>query len=124
MFLGRIILSSLLILCLCACGNGHDGISQNNLTLTSSTFSNEKNEDLKNTINDTMMALKNLDMDKFNAYTNNRQIMVTPWGTENVEYTLFGELSKEKEVDSDKDLVYQLDNEIIKNLSWEILDIV
>ena len=124
MFLGRIILSSLLILCLCACGNGHDGISQNNLTLTSSTFSNEKNEDLKNTINDTMMALKNLDMDKFNAYTNNRQIMVTPWGTENVEYTLFGELSEEKEVDSDKDLVYQLDNEIIKNLSWEILDIV
>lgn len=47
-------------------------------------------------------------MDKFNAYTNNRQIMVTPWGTENVEYTLFGELSEEKEVDSDKDLVYQL----------------
>ena len=124
MFLGRIILSSLLILCLCACGNGHDGISENNLTLTSSTFSNEKNEDLKNTINDTMMALKNLDMDKFNAYTNNRQIMVTPWGTENVEYTLFGELSEEKEVDSDKDLVYQLDNEIVKNLSWEILDIV
>lgn len=124
MFLGRIILSSLLILCLCACGNGHDGISENDLTLTSSTFSNEKNEDLKNTINDTMMALKNLDMDKFNAYTNNRQIMVTPWGTENVEYTLFGELSEEKEVDSDKDLVYQLDNQIVKNLSWEILDIV
>ena len=124
MFLGRIILSSLPILCLCACGNGHDGISENGLTLTSTAFSNENNEDLKNTINDTMMALKNLDMDKFNAYTNNRQTMVTPWGTENVEYTLFGELCEEKEVDSDEDLVYQLDNEIVKNLSWEILDIV
>lgn len=123
MSLGRIILSSLLILSLCACGNGHDGIYENDLTLTSSTFSNEKNDDLKNTINNTMMALKNLDIDKFNTYTNNKQIMVTPWGTENVEYTLFGELTEEQEVDSDKDLVYQLDNEIVKNLSWEILDI-
>nr|WP_304056623.1 hypothetical protein [Enterocloster clostridioformis] len=123
MSLGRIILSSLLILSLCACGNGYDGISGNDLSLTSSTFSNEETEDLKNTINDTMMALKNLDMDKFNAYTNNRQIMVTPWGTENVEYTLFGELSDEQEVASDKELAYQLDNEIVKNLSWEILDV-
>ena len=123
MSLGRIILGSLLILSLCACGNGHDGISENDLTLTSSTISNEKNEDLKNTVNDVMMALKNLDIDKFNAYTNNKQIMVTPWGSENVEYTLFGELSEEQGVDFDKNLVYQLDNEIVKNLSWEILDI-
>lgn len=123
MSLGRIILSSFLILSLCACGNGHNGISKNDLTSTTPTFSDEKNEDLKNTINNTMMALKNLDIDKFNAYTNNKQIMVTPWGTENVEYTLFGELSEEQKVNSDKDLVYQLDNEIVKNLSWEILDI-
>lgn len=40
--------------------------------------------------------------------------MVTPWGSENVEYTLFGELSEEQGVDFDKNLVYQLDNEIVK----------
>lgn len=123
MSLGRVILSGLLILSLCACGNGYDDISGNDLSLTSSTISTEETGDLKNTINDTMTALRNLDMDKFNAYTNNRQIMVTPWGTENVEYTLFGELSDELEGVSNKELAYQLNNEIVKNLSWEIIDV-
>lgn len=121
---GRIVLGSLLILSLCACnGNVHDQISENSFSLTDSILSDEENEDLKNTVNDAMKALKNLDMDHFNTYTNNKQIMVTPWGDENTEYTMFGELCEEQQTNSDKNLVYQLDKEIVKNLSWEILEI-
>ena len=112
----RFALACLLALCLCSCGKG------NVLALDGQRASNEENIELENIINDAMTALKNLDMETFNDYTNNKQTMVTPWGGENVEYTLFGELSVEQHTDTENDSVYQLDKEIVKNLSWEILD--
>lgn len=119
----RIILSGVLILGLCACNGNLSGNSEIDAVIAASNLSSEKNTDLVNTVNEAMTALKKLDMDTFNANTNNRQIMVTPWGSEHVEYTLFGELSEEQHTDSPEDLVYQLDKKLVKNLSWEILDI-
>lgn len=117
MSMRHIILSCFLVACLCSCGKG------NILASDGQRASNEENAELENIINDAMAALKNLDMETFNDYTNNKQTMVTPCGGENVEYTLFGELSEELHTDTEKDYVYQLDKEIVKNLSWEILDI-
>lgn len=113
----RITLSCVLVVCLCSCGKGYVSPPGGQRA------SNEENIELENIINDAMAALKNLDMETFNDYTNNKQTMVTPWGSENVEYTLFGELCEEQHTDTENDYVYQLDKEIVKNLSWEILDI-
>lgn len=118
------ILCGLLMLSLCACSkNTQNNIFENVPASAEYNVSNENISTLENTINDTMTALKELDLDQLNENTNNRQIMVTPWGSKQVEYTMFGELSEKQSTDSDQELVYQLDREIVKNLSWEILDI-
>lgn len=118
------ILCGLLMLHLCACGrNTQNNIFENVPASTEYNMSDENISTLENTINDTMTALKELDLDQLNANTNNRQIMVTPWGSKQIEYTMFGELSEKQYTDSGQELVYQLDREIVKNLSWEILDI-
>lgn len=101
--------SLLITLCLCACA-GNDKI-----------IGNEDDTNLKMTIDCAMSALKNLDMENFNTNTNNRQLMVDLWGGENIEYTLFGELCDGSQ--SGSKLSLQLDEEIVQNLSWEILDI-
>lgn len=118
------IICGLLMLSLCACSrNTQNNIFENVPALAEYSVSNENISTLENMINDTMTALKELDLDQFNANTNNRQIMVTPWKSKQVEYTLFGELDEKQYTDSGQELVYKLDREIVKNLSWEILDI-
>ena len=126
MTLWRFILSVLLILGLSGCenvGSSHSGISESNPASSALEQSDEKMEDLRNTVDAAMKALKNLDMETFNACTNNKQLMVTPWGDETIEYTLFGELSENRRADSEEDLACQLDKEIVRNLSWEISDL-
>lgn len=119
-----IALSLLITLCLCACAGKNE---MNGNILESSSIPadtktvREDDRDLEKTIDCTMSALKNLDMEKFNTNTNNRQLMVNSWGGENVEYTLFGELCDGNQ--SGSELSLQLDKEIVKNLSWETLDI-
>lgn len=110
-----------LLLCGCSTTNArnYNNIFKNNLP--NKNLTEQQNNDIKNLVDDAMTALKNLDMENFNIYTNNQQIMETPWGNETIEYTLFSELCNN--VHSKNDLAYQLDTEIVKNLSWHILDI-
>lgn len=119
-----IALSLLITLCLCACAGSNEMngniLERSSIPADTKTVS-EDDRNLEKTIDCTMSALKNLDMEKFNTNTNNRQLMVNSWGGENIEYTLFGELCDGKQ--SGSELSLQLDKEIVKNLSWETLDI-
>lgn len=90
-----IALSLLITLCLCACAGSNEMngniLERSSIPADTKTVS-EDDRNLEKTIDCTMSALKNLDMEKFNTNTNNRQLMVNSWGGENIEYTLFGEL--------------------------------